>query len=512
MKKTDFLMTKIIATLGPASSSVDMITQLIQAGARVFRINFSHGKFSEYDLLIANIREAEQNTGEFVAILGDISGPKIRVGKIMEGGIFLKKDTEIIFSKKEVPNGESFDTPLLSTTYPAFIDEVKPGERILLDDGNIELSCIRRDGHGEDATLICLVKEENLLTSSKGINLPDTELSLPSMTEKDFLCVEYAVKQNLDFLALSFVRSRKDVLTLKDKLREQGVRPKELGITGHDFGFSTAYEDTAYIPIISKIEKPQAIHNLEEIIEESDGVMVARGDLGVEMDLAEVAILQKQIVHLCRKEGKPVIVATQMLQSMILDPTPTRAEVSDVANAIIDGVDAIMLSGETAVGKYPVAAVKMMSRISVKTHGFIRKYGHEIPHFIKREGLPSRKSAMSHGVADIGRDIEAKYIITWSHSGGSTMMISQQRLDVPIIAFGDCIPRLRQLALLYGVNPILKDQPESGSRFIADINDFLLQDALAEEGDPLVIVASDPITKRGLTNRIVIHYLGENVE
>ena len=512
MKKTDFLMTKIIATLGPATSSVEMITQLIQAGARVFRINFSHGKFSEYDQLIENIREAEKNTGEFVAILGDISGPKIRVGKIKEGGIFLKKNTEIVFSKKEVPNGETFDPPVVSTTYPAFIDEVKPGERILLDDGNIELSCIRRDGHGDDATLVCLVKEENLLTSSKGINLPDTNLSLPSMTEKDFLCVEYAVKQNLDFLALSFVRSRKDILVLKDKLRELGARPHELGITGHDFGFSTAYEDTPYIPIISKIEKPQAIQNLAEIIEESDGVMVARGDLGVEMDLAEEAILQKQIVHLCRKEGKPVIVATQMLQSMILDPTPTRAEVSDVANAILDGVDAIMLSGETAVGKYPVSAVKMMSRIGVKTHGFIRKFGHVMPHFVKKEGVLTRKAAMSHGVADMGRDIDARYVITWIHSGGSTMMISQQRMEVPIIAFGERVSRLRQMALLYGVNPRYLIQPTSGSSFIADLNIFLLRNDLVEAGDPIVIVASDPITKRGLTNRIVIHYVGESME
>jgi len=512
MKKTDFLMTKIIATLGPASNSVEIITQLIQAGARVFRINFSHGKFSEYDQLIENIREAERATNEFVAILGDISGPKIRVGKIMEGGIFLKQGSEIIFSKKEVPNGEFFEKPLFSTTYPAFIDEVNPGERILLDDGNIELTCLRREGAGEEATLVCRVVEGNRLTSSKGINLPDTLLSLPSLTDKDFRCVEYAVKKSLDFLALSFVRSRKDILVLKDKLTELGARPHGLGITGHDFGFSTGYEDTPYIPIISKIEKPQAIQNLEEIIEESDGVMVARGDLGVEMDLAEVAILQKQIVHQCRKEGKPVIVATQMLQSMILQPTPTRAEVSDVANAILDGVDAIMLSGETAIGKFPVAAVKMMARIGVKTHGFIQKFGHVMPHFVKKEGILSRKSAMSHGVADMGRDIDARYIITWIHSGGSTMMISQQRMEVPIIAFGERVSRLRQMALLYGVIPRYLIQPISGSRFIADLNIFLLQENLIEIGDPIVIVASDPITKRGLTNRIVIHYVGESME
>jgi pyruvate kinase len=512
MKKTDFLMTKIIATLGPATNSVEMILQLINAGARVFRINFSHGKFSEYDQLIENIREAEKKSGIFVAILGDISGPKIRVGKIADSGILLKNDMEIAFSKKEITNGELMDRPLFSTTYPGFIEEVKAGERILLDDGNIELLCLGHEGKGDDAQLVCRVIAGNLLTSSKGINLPDTELSLPSMTEKDYLCVEYAVKMKLDFLALSFVRTRKDILTLKSKLKEHGVRPRNLGVTAHDFGFSTSFEDTHYIPIISKIEKPQAITNLAEIIEESDGVMVARGDLGVEMDLAEVAILQKQIVHLCRKQGKPVIVATQMLQSMIVDPTPTRAEVSDVANAILDGVDAVMLSGETAVGKYPVAAVKMMTRIAIKTQAFISKFGHLTPHFVKAEGIASRKSAMAHGVADIGRDIEAKYVITWIHSGGSTMMISQQRMLAPIIAFGERISRLRQLALLFGVNPIYMEQPTSGSRFIADIDNLLTQNHLSKEDDPLVIVASDPITKRGLTNRIVIHYVGESME
>jgi len=512
MKKNNFLMTKIIATLGPASGTVEKIVQLIEAGARVFRINFSHGKFSEYDQLIENIREAERITGEFVAILGDISGPKIRIGKIAEEGVMLVDGQEIIFSKSEVPRGELLFPPVFSTTYPAFIDEVQPSERILLDDGNIELAVDRKEEFDGETRLVCKVIAGNLLTSSKGINLPDTELSLPSLTEKDYESVAYAVRKNLDLLALSFVRTRQDILLLKNKLKEHGVRPRNLGITSHDFGFSTAHEDTPYIPIISKIEKPQAIKNLEEIIEESDGVMVARGDLGVEMDLAEVAILQKQIVHLCRKEGKPVIVATQMLQSMILEPTPTRAEVSDVANAILDGVDAVMLSGETAVGKYPVAAVKMMARIAEKTQAYVRKFGHQHPRFIKKEGFLNRKSAMAHGVADIGRDIEAKYVISWIHSGGSSMMVSQQRMDIPILAFGENVERLRQLALLYGIWPRYKEQPSSGSQFIADIDEILLKESLAKQNQPVIIVASDPITRRGLTNRIVIHYVGESME
>ena len=512
LKRSQLLMTKIIATLGPATNSVAKMESLINAGVRVFRINFSHGLFSEYDQLIENIRQAEKNTGEYVAILGDISGPKIRIGKIVSEGIMLEEGSEVIFAKNPVAGGELLEKPVLSTTYGAFIDEVKPGHRILLDDGNIELSCLRAEGEIHDMRLVCKVISGNLLTSSKGVNLPDTELSLPSMTEKDYQCVEYAVDKGLDFLALSFVRTREDVLVLKNKLRSHGVRPKHLDITAFDFGFSTSHEDSHYIPIISKIEKPQAIKNLAEIIEESDGIMVARGDLGVEMDLAEVAILQKKIVHLCRKEGKPVIVATQMLQSMITEAVPTRAEVSDVANAILDGVDAVMLSGETAVGKHPVAAVEMMRRIAIKTHAFIREFGKDQPRYIPRENALNRKSAMAHGVADIAKDIRADYVVTWMHSGGSTMMISQQRMEVPIIAFGENTSRLRQLSLLYGVWPRFMAQPGSGSGFIGEINGFLKTFQLAQDGDPVVIVASDPITKRGLTNRIVIHYVGETME
>ena len=506
------LMTKIIATLGPATNTVEKMMSLIDAGVRVFRINFSHGLFSDYDKLIENIKQAEKNTGEFVAVLGDISGPKIRIGKICSEGVKLQEGMEVQFSKIPVQDGELLEQPILSTTYAPFIDEVLPGHRILLDDGNIELTCLRSEGVGNEARLICRVVTGNLLTSSKGVNLPDTELSLPSMTAKDYECVEYAVSKSLDFLALSFVRSRKDVLLLKEELRKHGVRPKNLGITAYDFGFSTSYEDSHYIPIISKIEKPQAIENLEEIIEESDGIMVARGDLGVEMDLAEVAILQKQIVHLCRKSGKPVIVATQMLQSMITEAVPTRAEVSDVANAILDGVDAVMLSGETAVGKYPVAAVKMMRRIAQKTHAYLKDTAQEKPRYIRREEALNRKSAMAHGVADIAKDIQAGFIVTWTHSGGSTMMISQQRIEVPIIAFGENESRLRQLSLLYGIWPRFMSQPDSGSGFIAEINTFLKENKLAEDGDPVIIVAGDPISKRGLTNRIVIHYIGEIME
>jgi pyruvate kinase len=289
------------------------------------------------------------------------------------------------------------------------------------------------------------------------------------------------------------------------------ARPEGLDITGGDLGFSTLYDDT-FIPIISKIEKPQAIENLDDILKESDGIMVARGDLGVEMDLAEVAILQKHIIRKCSEFGKPVIVATQMLQSMIQEPVPTRAEVSDVANAILDGADAVMLSGETAVGHYPEETVKMMNRIASKTNSYLKSKEITSEKLIKYKGPLNRKATMARGVHQMARDIGAKFIISWTNSGGSSVFLSQQRMDIPLIAFGENKKRLQQLALLYSILPRLMEQPLSGSQFISQVNDMLLQNNWAKDGDPVIIVASDPITRRGITNRVVIHYIGEQFD
>ena len=509
MPATEFLITKIIATLGPASADKKSIQKLIEAGARVFRLNFSHGTFSDYDKLIDNIRSAQKQSGTYVAIMGDLSGPKIRVGKVVEGGVRLKKGDEICFIKKEIIGGSTGYEHTFSTTLPSFIDEAKAGEKILLDDGNIEMECLKKTGKGKDATLHCRVKAGNLLSSGKGINLPDSDLSVPSLTEKDKACVAYAVEKEFDFLALSFVRSGKDIKALKDLLTRLKVRPKGLDITGGDLGFSTLYDDT-YIPVISKIEKPQAIENLEEILKETDGVMVARGDLGVEMDLAEVAILQKQIIQKCSEYGKPVIVATQMLQSMIHEPVPTRAEVSDVANAIIDKADAVMLSGETAVGSYPVESVKMMKRIARKTNAYIKTLDDSSEQLIKYKGPLNRKATVARGVHQMARDMKAKFIITWTHSAGSSVFLSQQRMEVPLIAFGENETRLRQLSILYSITPVFMEQPTSGSQFIAEVDRMLVEKKWAKKGDPVIIVASEPITKRGITNRVVIHYVGES--
>ncbi len=511
MPATEFLITKIIATLGPASSDKKTIQKLIESGARVFRINFSHGDFSNYDKLIENIRAVQKQTGIYVSIMGDLSGPKIRVGKVVEGGVALKKGDKISFIKKDIIGGSASFKKTFSTTFPSFIDEVNPGEKILLDDGNIELKCLNKSGQGKNAVLNCIVRAGKLLSSAKGINLPDSDLSVPSLTEKDKACVAYSVKKELDFLALSFVRSGKDIKVLKKLLTSLHVRPKGLDITGGDLGFSTLYDDT-YIPVISKIEKPQAIDKLDEILKETDGVMVARGDLGVEMDLAEVAILQKRIVKKCSEYGKPVIVATQMLQSMINEAVPTRAEVSDVANAIIDKVDAVMLSGETAVGEYPVESVKMMQRVARKTNAYIKTLDEVSEKLIKYQGPINRKAAMARGVRQMAHDMKAKFIVTWTHSGGSTVFLSQQRMEVPLIAFGENERRLRQMSILYSITPKFMKQPSSGSKFIAAVDQMMLQYKWARKGDPIIIVASEPITKRGITNRVVIHFIGEHID
>lgn len=511
MAKHEFLLTKIIATLGPATADLESISKLIDAGVRTFRINFSHGTFADYDRLVENIRQAQNDTGHYVSVLGDLSGPKIRVGKVIEGGVMLHKGDEVIFQKQDITGGSEGYENTFSTTFPPIIDEVFEGDKLLLDDGNIELSCVARTGSGELARLHCKVVNGNLLSSSKGINLPDSELTVPSLTEKDIDCVKYAVDRKFDFLALSFVRSGEDVKVLKKLLHRLKVRPDGLDITGGDLGFSTLYADD-FIPVISKIEKPQAIANIESILEETDGVMVARGDLGVEMDLAEVSILQKHIVKKCSEFGKPVIVATQMLQSMIHEPVPTRAEVSDVANAIIDGADAVMLSGETAVGKFPVEAVKMMSRIASKTNAYVKTLDDKSEKLIRYKGPLNRKATMARGVHQMARDIRAKLIITWTHSGGSSVFLSQQRIEVPLIAFGENEKRLQQLSILYGITPVFMEQPPSGSKFIEKVNQILLDRKWANEGDAVIIVASEPITKRGITNRLVIHCVGESID
>jgi pyruvate kinase len=488
-----FLLTKVITTLGPASESPQMIRSLIEEGVDAFRLNFSHGSMDIHAEMLARVRRISQELDIQVAVIGDLSGPKIRIGEVPDGGIMLNPDRSVEFVSETASSVcvEEETRVILITNYPHFIQEVLPGHRILLDDGAISLECIKKEGSGESQRLVCRVLNSGLITSRKGVNLPDTDLSVPALTEKDHRFIEFAVEHKIDFLALSFVRTAKDIVSLKGLL-------KDLCQTGQ------------FIPVISKIEKPQALDNLEEIIKETDLVMVARGDLGVEVELAEVAVHQKRIMHLCHEYGVPVIVATQMLQSMIRSPSPTRAEVSDVANAIFDGADAVMLSGETAVGNYPLEAVRMMNRITEKTNAYLRSQSPSLtlPHYFRR-GMKG-SAAIAHGVKTIVEDIDVKMIITWTQTAESTVYLSQYHIPLPILAFSNQEEELRKMALLYSLIPMFMEQPRSGSQFIKQVDQMLIEKKWAIAGEALVFVLGEPIARAGSSNRLVIHYLGEN--
>jgi len=499
----DLILTKIIATLGPACAGVEKIKLLIHEGARVFRVNFSHGSFEGFSDLIDDVRIASGETGIPVAVLGDLSGPKIRVGKVADPGIILQDEGLVEFTVEEITGHlQANGTALFPTTLPGMIAEVEPGQRVLIDDGNIELRCTGKT----TGRLLCKVVQGGLVTSKKGINLPETQLSVPPLTEWDIKCIEFAVSKRVDYLALSFVRNASDIRLLKDHLQALGARPFE-PILYHDTDLGNLPADSLFIPIISKIEKPQAIDDLDNIVSESDGIMIARGDLGVEMDVAEVAILQKRIISACHDYGVPVIVATQMLQSMKESPTPTRAEVSDVANAIFDGVDAVMLSGETAIGKWPAITVRMMSRIARLTNRYIleQKISHPIPKHMRESRY--RTAALAHGVKSIVKDIDARLIVIWSKFGGGALYLSQLDIPRPILAFSDLPSTLNRLSLLYGIHPELMDQPISTSDFIQDVDAKIIDNGWAKKGEVVVFVYGEPIQASGVTNSIYIHYL-----
>lgn len=510
--KKDFLLTKIIATLGPASADPATIEKLILEGARVFRINFSHGTFDDYEQLLNWVRTASEKLNIPVGVLGDLAGPKIRVGQVVKGGVELRIGHTAEFQKEPIltiaPDDDSASI-VFSTSYPRFIEEVQVGENILLDDGYVRLICREK----KENRLICQIEQGGTITSNKGVNLPDTELSVPALTEKDRVCVEFAVTHHFDFLALSFVRQGEDVRQLKHLLRRLGARPTEaMPLSESDLLFSAVeVESESIIPVISKIEKRQAVENLKDILRETDGIMVARGDLGVEMDLATVAVTQKRIIHLCRKYGMPCIVATQMLQSMMDSPTPTRAEVSDVANAIFDGADAVMLSGETAVGRYPIESVRMMNRIADRTNDYLKGQPFVSPPLARVADSYRRAAAIAASVRAIVEDLEIKYIIVWSQLGGAAVYLSQQRIPRPILVFTPSPAILRRTALLYALTPIYLASQTSNTDFFQTVDRLILDNDWAQKGDAVVFVLAEPITRVGVVNEIVIHYLGDSI-
>lgn len=486
-----FTLTKIVATVGPATLKGDTLQRLIEEGARVFRLNFSHGTFDEFQRSLEAVRKAAELSGRPIAVFGDLCGPKIRVGKVVDGGVELTAGDTVVFQRPAIVAGNVGGEVRFSLTQSEVLDDIEPGDRVLIDDGNVRMLATGVEGTGDDRLLTCSVTVGGKVSSAKGVNLPDSALSVPSITEYDWQCVDWAIKHGLDYLALSFVRQAADVTELRKALK------KKAGPHGP-------------IPVIAKIEKPQAIEDLANIVEQSQAVMVARGDLGVEMDAAEVPALQKRIIAACRAAGKPVIVATQMLQSMIDSPIPTRAEASDVANAIYEGADAVMLSGETAVGKFPIPTVHIMARIARLTQQDMTDHATSaIGRIDFRTDNRYRTAALAHGVATVVRDLNARMVVTWSEQGGGAGYLSQHRLGIPILAASTRPHVLRHMALLHGVIPVELGRPASSEAFVHDIDQLIQKRGWAMQGDAVVIVKGDPIGTPGVTNELRIHYVGD---
>ncbi|MCF7957208.1 MAG: pyruvate kinase [Phycisphaerae bacterium] len=473
------IKTKIVATLGPASSGQETITQLIDNGVDVFRLNFSHGNLDGHTKNLKIIEAVRENHTHTVAVLGDLCGPKIRTSRIEPDGQPINAGETITI----LANDNTGTAHCFGTNHKYFINDVEIGQRICIDDGQLVLYVISKDKD----SVKCRVDVGGLIHSRKGINLPDSHVSIPSITECDWKCVDWAIKHQITFLALSFVRSAKEIQELKNYIKAAG----------------------SDIKVVAKIEKPQAIDDLENIIKTTDIILIARGDLGVEMDLAEVPILQKRITNLCRKFGKPCIVATQMLQSMIHSPMATRAEVSDVANAIMDFTDAVMLSGETAVGKYPITTAQTIGRIAQVTEEYLNQYDEVRPKTYTEAALATT-AVLARSVAHIVDEIDAKLVAVWSETGSAARLLSKARIDVPILSFSSNPRVVRQMTLDYGVIPRCKPIPENIEKFTQMIDKQILSRNWAKTGQNIVIVAGHPIGLANTTNAIIIHTIGEN--
>ncbi len=470
------IKTKIIATLGPSCCKINTIKEMIDNGVDVFRLNFSHGTLEEHKKMLQAFRTAQAQHPHTTAIMGDLCGPKVRTGLIEPEGQILKKGQQVVIVNTEQPgNAKQF-----GTNYEYFARDVSLHHRIFIDDGKIALKIIKC----EDNKTICKVITGGPLYSHKDMNLPDSEITTASITKRDWNCVDWAVKNNLDFLALSFVRSENDIKSLKKYLKKAKVD----------------------IKLVAKIEKPQAIDHLEKIIRISDVVLVARGDLGVEMDLAQVPLIQKKITQLARHLGKPVIVATQMLQSMINNPTCTRAEASDVANAIMDFTDAVMLSGETAIGKYPLKAAETIRRIAAVTENYLDQNSIPRPKTSTSEELV-QTAAVAHSVAQIVEEIDAKLVVVWSQTGSTARLLSKNRIDVPILALSSDERASHQMSLHYGVIPRCKQIPDNIENFARIADELILDQKWAKTGEKIVIVAGEQLGAAGTTNTILLHTL-----
>lgn len=472
--------TKIVCTIGPASESVENLTKLVNAGMNVMRLNFSHGDFDEHGGRIKNIREVTKATGKNVAILLDTKGPEIRIGKLKVEPIDLVEGETLVLTTEEILG----DKDRISVTYDKLPNDVSIGSTILIDDGLIGLSVTDVQG----TEIITRITNGGTIKGRKGVNVPGVKITLPGITEKDTNDIIFGIEQGIDFIAASFVRKASDVLEIRELLEKHNA---------------------SHIQIISKIENQEGVDNLDEILEVSDGLMVARGDLGVEIPAEEVPLVQKAMIKKCNRVGKPVITATQMLDSMQRNPRPTRAEASDVANAIFDGTDAIMLSGESAAGKYPEESVKTMARIAERAESALEY--REI--FLKQSQSQqtSVTEAISQAVANSALDLDAKAIVTSTESGYTARMVSKYRPKAPIIAVTTNPQVIRRLMLIWGVIPVLGKEAANTDEMIDQAVDSSVNAGLVNVGDLVVITAGVPVGRTGTTNLIKVHHVGEMI-
>ncbi|MBV8519640.1 MAG: pyruvate kinase [Acidobacteria bacterium] len=470
--------TKIIATLGPASSSEEMIDRLLTNGVDVFRLNFSHGRHEDHARVIRIIRDVATELGRYVPIIGDIQGPKLRIGE-MTGPVQLETGQHFVITTTPLVG----DAQRVSTPFTPLPREVQIGQRILINDGLVELVVTSVD----DTEVTTRVIHGGPISSKKGMNFPDSELTIPAITEKDRRDVQFAVEQQLDYIAASFIRRRSDIIELRELLHAHG---------GDE------------INVIAKLEKPQAIDNLDEILEVSDGVMVARGDLGVELPPEAVPIIQKKILARASRWGRFAITATQMLESMTTNSRPTRAEASDVANAIFDGSDAVMLSAETASGRYPVEAVQMMARIvfAAEANRQHVSYEWEREPFRKISEADEFTDALAGAANYAAEQLDAKYIVVFTQTGFAARLMSKFRPKVPIVALTPSSWVARRMNVLWGVQPfVLREAGEFHEQIVDRVDDYLLAKDIVRPGDRLVILMGSPIYQRAKTNLLRVH-------
>lgn len=464
--------TKIVATLGPASSNPQVLAQMIAAGVDVCRINFSHGSHEQALESINMVKKLRENGPKSVAILADLQGPKMRIGNMENDSAFLEDGSSILITTTQALGTAN----QISINYELFPKDVKPGERILLDDGKIALEVISTDLEKE---VHCKVIQGGILSSKKGVNLPNTKISIPSLTTKDLADLDFALSQNVDWIGLSFVRSARDIIELKQIIKKKNSHTK----------------------VVAKIEKPEAIREIDDILKEADAIMVARGDLGVEIPMQNVPLIQKMLVKKALKNAKPVIIATQMMESMIDNITPTRAEVNDVANAVLDGADAVMLSGETSVGKHPIKVIEAMAKIVREVETVESIYHHEqAPAVSKRDRFIT--DSICYNACRLAHRVGAAAIATLTFSGYTAFKISSQRPKARITVFTGNKSILNQLSLVWGVETYFYNRMESTDATISDLKRILKEQTTLKPGELVINTASMPIAERGMTNML----------